>query len=80
MDDLYTNKKCNLCQIATVARCDIASLLPAEDKEGEERDSSSCHGFPHQKHTESLNGIPEISLYSQLTTANMTFHKETISI
>lgn len=30
--------------------------------------------------TQNPNGIPETSLYSQLTTANMTFYTETISI
>lgn len=42
MDDLYTNKNkiCNLFQIAAVARCDGASLLPAEDKEGEEGEAA----------------------------------------
>jgi len=70
--------KCNLLQIAAVATCDIAPLLPAEDK-GEERDSSVHHSFPHQKHIKALSATPETSVY-QLPTVNMTLHKETISI
>lgn len=52
MDDFYINKKCHLFEAAVVASCDVASLLPAADEEGEERGSSAGRGFPHQQHTE----------------------------
>lgn len=72
MMNKWMTSTCNLFQIAAVKRCEVASLLPKDDKEGEERGSSARLGFPHQKHTQLPSGIPEISLYSQLTAANET--------
>lgn len=51
MDDFYINKKWHLFEAAVVASCDVASLLPAADKDEEEA-MAAGHGFPHQQHTE----------------------------